>query len=191
MDPTLKGGRVPVPTAQKPTGLFTKQTFIVIVAVVVAIIAGGLLLLSSGDKSIKLLPKLSVRQETTLKLIADGQKNITDQDLKKINSELNSNLMSDNAAIQAAIKGAGVTSKKITKDIKAKEADAALFEKLANAKLNGQYNATYQTVAVTKLRSLQSLLKETHDKSKNKEFRTILALEYEHLGIHIKALEAL
>ncbi|TXG76121.1 hypothetical protein E6P97_04155 [Patescibacteria group bacterium] len=191
MDPTLKGGRVPVPTAQpqRTSGLFTKQTWLIILAIGLTILIGSLLLVSSGDRSLKLLPVLSARQATTLKIVADGQKNLTDRDLRKLNSELNIILAGDNASIQTSLKRAGLSE--ISAEVKAAEADISTFKHLDNAKVNGQYDKKYKTVIVQKLTSLSGLLREIHDETKSKSLRQALATEYEHISIHLREIEDL
>lgn len=175
--------------AQKSSGLFTKQTWLIIIGLIVAVIAGGSLLALSGDKSLKLLPRLSARQTTTLKIVADGQKNIVDRDLRKLNSELNITLTSDNAAIQSQLKGAGLSE--IRPEIKAIEADTETFKALENAKINGRYDTAYKTAAIKKLTSLRDLLREVHEKTKNKALRQTLATEYEHISTHLRELKTL
>lgn len=189
MDPTMLGRPVPTPTAQKTPGLITKRTLIIVLALVGALISGTLLFASGSDNSGPLLQRLSARQATTLKLVADGQKNIISDDLAKINSELNIVLQSDNNALQAELSAAGI--KKIDKLIAANEADEETFKKLASAKLNAQYDSTYRGVLAQKLESLRALLQELHDKTKSKALKTKLAAEYQHLSTYADSLDKL
>lgn len=189
MDPSYLGQPIPTPVANKPRGIMTKRTLFFIIGAVFAIGAAGFMLLASGDNSGQLQQRVSARQATLQKLIADGQKNITNDDLAKINAELNIILLSDNTALQSGLKTAGM--KKTDKTITAAEADAATFEKLADAKLNAQYDAAYQAALTQKLESHRALLQELHGKTKSRSLKSALAREYEHLGRYLDTLEKL
>lgn len=189
MDPSLLGRPIPTPTAQKPASTFPVRLVIIVAVLFSAIVGGFLLIASSSDNTGQLLQRVSARQTTTLRLIADGQKNLTRDDLRKINSELNIILLSDNATLQAELTSAGI--KKLDKEVVSAEADQTTFEKLASAKLNAQYDATYQTTLTQKLESLRALLRELHDKTKSKSLKTALASEYSHLTTYIDELSKL
>lgn len=167
----------------------THRTFLLVLLLVGAIITGMLMMFASSDNTGQLQQRLSARQETTLKLVADGKKNITDDRLAKLNSELSIVLTGDNTAIQAALKSAGL--KKVEKTILADEADLATFEQLGSAKLNGQYDTTYRRVMTQKIESLMSLLQELHDATKIKDLKPSLAAEYKHLGTYLDAMNKL
>ena len=126
----------------------TKRTLLLIIGGVLALGVAVFLLLASGDNSGQLQQRLSARQDTTLKLIAEGQKNISDDDLAKVNSELSIILHGDDTALSAALKTAGL--KKVDKVIKAAEADTESFDALTTAKLNAQYDSTYQNILTSK-----------------------------------------
>jgi hypothetical protein len=189
MDPSLLGRPIPTPTAQKPTGLVTKRTFMIILLVIAALVGGSLLLIGGSDNSGTLLQRASARQATTQRLVADGQKNITNDDLSKLNSELSILLAGSTPALQAEVSNAGIKS--LDKAIVAAEADAATFEKLATAKLNGQYDSTYRGVLAQKLESLLALLEELNGKTNSKSLKTTLATDYEQLAGYVKTLETL
>lgn len=190
MDPTLLGKPIPIPTAQKPASAFPARLVLIILGIIAAI-AGGLMLLAAGsDNSGQLMKRLSARQTTTLKLVADGQKNLTDDNLQKLNSELSLILLSDSAIVQSELANAGL-EKKIDKEVVAAEADSGTFDKLATAKLNAQYDVTYRTILTQKLESLSALLQELHDKTRSKPLKAALATEYKHLSGYIDELEKL
>lgn len=189
MDPSYLGRPIPAPTAQKPTGRMTHRTFLLILVLVIAIVAGVLMMFASSDTTGQLQQRLSARQETTLKLVADGKKNINSDTLAKLNGELSIVLTGDNAAVQSALKAAGL--KKVEKTILADEADATTFEQLKTAKLNAQYDATYRRVMIQKIESLRSLLRELHDATKIKDLKPSLAAEYQHLSTYLDALNKL
>ncbi len=190
MDPTLLGRPVPTPTAQKPAGAFPARVVLIILGIIAVLVGGFMLIAAGSDNSGQLMQRLSARQATTLKLVADGQKNLSDDNLQKINSELNLILLSDSAHIQSEMAKAGI-AKKMDKDIVAAEADSATFDKLATAKLNAQYDTTYRTTLGQKLESLAALLRELHDKTKSKTLKTALVAEYKHLSGYVSELEKL
>lgn len=160
-----------------------------LLGLVVAVIVSLVLIVSSSDNTGPLQQRLSARQTTTLKITEDSRENITDDEIAKFNSELNIVLMSDDAVVQGALKGAGM--KKVDKETAAAEADTATFEKLQTAKINGQYDRTYRVVIEQKLESLRSLLQELHGSTKDKALKSALASEYEHLGFYLDALTKL
>lgn len=182
MDPSLLGKPIPTPVAQKPANRFPKGLLLIGLLIVAITAAVFMLFASSSDNNGQLMQRLSARQATTLKIIADGQKNLTNDDLSKINSELSIILLSSDAALQTELKSAGI--KKLDKTITAAEADSETFTKLTSAKLNAQYDSTYKTVLTQKLESLQALLRELHDKTKSKSLKTVLSTEYKHLSTY-------
>jgi hypothetical protein len=186
MDPTYLGQPIPTPTASRPSGIKSHRIFLIILVLVIAVIVGMLLIFAGSDSTGTLQQRLSARQETTLKLVQDGQKNISGGDLSKLNSELTIVLIGDNAAIQAALTSAGL--KEVDKAIVAAEADNATFEQLKSAKLNAQYDTTYRRVLTQKIESLRSLLQELHKSTKIQSLKPPLAAEYEHLGTYLNAL---
>ena len=131
--------------------------------------------------------KLSARQITTLQIIADGQKNLTSDSLKKINSELNLVLQSDNAELQSALTASGI--KKADKVVASSESGAETLTSLKNAKLNGQYDKAYQTVITQKLTSLRGLILEVHQQSRSKSMKAVLVTEDTHLKSYIDQFE--
>lgn len=180
---------MPAPTAQKPSGIMTKRTLLIILVLVLALVGGLVMLLASGDNSDQLRQRLSARQDTTLAIVADGQKNITGDDLKKLNSELSLVLTGDNTDLQAALTAAGM--KKVNKEVAGAETDSETFKKLTTAKLNAQYDTTYRRVLGQKLESLRQLIEELHGKTKQRGLKSVLATEYTHLTTYLRALEQL
>jgi hypothetical protein len=187
MDPSLLGRPITPPVAQKPRGLLTARAWMILGAMVAAILAGIFLLFGSQDQSGTLQQRVSARQTTTLKLVADGQKNLKDADLSKLNSELSIVLAGDDSAVQAALKNAGM--KKIDKEITAAEADEDTFKSLSTAKISGRYDTAYQDTLVQKLDSLRALLAELHGATRNKPLKAVLDTEYQHLGGYLKTLQ--
>ncbi len=142
---------------------------------------------SSNDPTLR--QKLSVRQTTTLEIIADGQKNLTSDSLKKINSELNLVLKSDDAELQTALIATGI--KKAGKEIVASESGAETLTTLKNAKLNGQYDKTYRTVITQKLTALRGIMLEVHGQSRSKALKQTLVKEDAHLKSYTEQFEKL
>lgn len=153
------------------------------------VIAAAVLLFASQDGSGQLQQRLYSRQTTTIKLIADGQKNISNEDLSKLNSELSLILSGDNAALKKALINAGVT--KIDPAIKASESETALFADLVQAKLNAGYDDAYRSALTQKLESLQALLKEVNQKTRSSELKKATSTEYKHLTSYINTLTEL
>ena len=186
MDPTYLGQPVPTPTAQKPAGLISKKAFLIVLVLLAAVAAGAFMLLGSGDKSGTLQQQMSARQATTQRIIEDGQKNISSDELSKLNSELRLVLIGDTNVLQGALATAGI--KKIEKSINTAEADTASFDTLKDAKLNAKYDATYRNVLTQKLESLRALTTELHDETKSKPLKAALEAQYAHLTIYLNAL---
>lgn len=188
MDPSLYGQRITPPTAQKAPSKFTPRLLLIIGFFVFAILAGiGLVVMNASSKDPTLRQKLSARQTTTLAIIADGQKNLTSDTLKKINSELNLVLKSDDAELQAALLSSGM--KKPGKEIVAAEDGSETLATLKNAKLNGQYDKTYRTVITQKLTTLRGIMLEVHQQSRSKALKQLLVNEDAHLKNYIEQFE--
>ncbi|HEX8390398.1 MAG TPA: hypothetical protein VF597_03185 [Candidatus Saccharimonadales bacterium] len=180
MDPSLLGRPMPAPTAQRQNGGGRKRLILLIIGGLIALIAGGFMLSRSGDQSAELQKTLSARQATTLALITDGQKNIQNGTLSKLNSDISIILNGDNVALQAALADAGL--KKIDKEITAAEADTATFEELTDARLNATYDGVYRRIITTKLESLSALLRETNSATKSRSLKAAIKQEYEHIA---------
>ncbi|MEO5499139.1 MAG: hypothetical protein ABIR46_01405, partial [Candidatus Saccharimonadales bacterium] len=172
MDPSLYGQRITPPTAQKPPSKFTPRLLLIIGFVIFAILAAFVLIfLNAASNDPTLRQKLSARQTTTLDIIADGQKNLTSDSLKKVNSELNLVLKSDDGELQTALATSGM--KKVEKDVAASEAGTETLTSLKNAKLNGQYDTVYSSVITQKLTTLRGLILEVHEQSRSKALKQI------------------
>ena len=186
MDPSYLGRPVQAPTTQR-RGLISGRTLTVLVLLVLAIAVGLVLLIASGDRSGPLQARVSARQTTTLRLVADGKKNLSSDQLTKLNAELQVVLISDNVTLQSALAGAGL--KKVDKKVTAAETDSLTFMKLQTAKVNGQYDSTYRGVLLQKLDSLRGLLKELYSETKNKQLKAAVNAEYKHLSGYYDTLE--
>lgn len=189
MDPSYLGQPVRPPYAQKPSGLMSKRTLMLIIGGLLIAVVAFMLLFASGDNSETLQQRTKARQNTLIEIVDDGKKNLTSDELGKINSELYLVLLSDDAELQAALKTAGL--KKVDKTITAAEAGTETLEMLESAKLNAQYDAKYRTVLTQKLESHRALLKELHSKTKSKSLKEAVSKEYKHLGEYHAALEKL
>jgi len=189
MDPSYLGQPIPTPTANKPAGLVTKRTLLFIVGGGIAIAAAIFMLVASSDHSGPLQQRLKARQATALAIIDDGKKNLTNDDLQKLNSEIGIVMLSDNTKLGTALSAVGL--KKPDKAVVAAEADAETFEKLTTAKLNAQYDSIYQDVLEQKLESLRVLLQELNQETKSKQLKAVLAEEYTHIATYQKELAEL
>lgn len=190
MDPSLYGQRITPPTAQKPPSQLTPRLLFIIGFIVFAIIASIVLMfMNAATKDTTLRQKLSARQTTTIEIIADGQKNLTSDTLKKINGELNLVLKSDDAELQAALIASGM--KKVEKEVLASEAGTETLTNLTNAKLNGAYDGTYKTVITQRLNSLRALMLEVHEQSRSKALKAVLVDQDTHLKSYVDQLETL
>lgn len=186
MDPTYLGHPAPVPRPHQQAGRMSKKILLIAAGLIVAVIAGVFMMIGSGDQSASLQQRLSARQGTTLAIIEDGQKNLSGDELKKLNGELRIILLGDTTTLESALTAAGM--KKLDKETKAAEADTGSFSKLKDAKLNGRYDAVYTDILTQKLESLQALVGEVHDKTNSRQLKSVLKTEYEHLTLYINAL---
>lgn len=179
------GAPVPLPTTRRSGGPFSRQTLLVGIILIVAVIAGLLLLTMGGDHSGALQQRLDARQKTLIKLVGDGQKNLQDDKLLKLNSELSLVLLSDNNTLTSAL----TLPKKTDKTITANEADTATFDKLDTARINGQYDTTYKDALTQKLTTTLALMRELNDAAKKKSVKTALSTEYTHLAGYLSQLQ--
>lgn len=186
MDPTYLGHPAPVPSARQSGGLMSKKIILFVIGGVIAVAAGIALMLGSSDQSGGLQQRLSARQATTLTIIEDGQKNLSGDELKKLNSEMRIVLLGDTNKLNAALASAGM--KKVSKETTAAEADKDSLTRLSDAKLNGRYDTVYSDIVTQKLESLQALVAEVHDKTTSKQLKSVLKTEHEHLTLYLNAL---
>lgn len=189
MDPSLLGKPIPAPTANKPTGIMTRNTLYIIIGFVVVIIIAIILLIGSRDGSSALQQRMSLRQDNTLKLIADGRKNIVHGELQKINGELGIVLESNNAQLSEALQSAGL--KKISKEITADETIDQTLEKLNQAKLNARYDSVYLSTLQVQLEALNALSTELFNTTKSKTLKNALMGQYKNVNIFLKQLREL
>lgn len=181
MDPTYRGLGVPVPSSRPKGGGFAGRMTLIIIILVIAVIGGGALMFLNQDKSKALQPKLAARLDTLQKIIAEGTKNAKSGDLRKINSDISIQVLSDTATIDAKLKAAG-TDKPDGASVAA-EADTATFTSLKNAALDNHFDSTYQKVIAEKLESTNALVRELYDKSSNKDLRSALNDTYTHFKL--------
>lgn len=182
MDPTYHGFGAPVPTTRRGGGggLAGRMTLVIILAII-AVIVGGALMFLNQDASKPLQPQLLARLGTLQKIVADGTKNISDPDLRKINSDISIQVLSDTAAVTAKLTAAGVA--KPDEASVAAEADTATFASLKDAELNNRYDSTYRKIIAQKLESTNALVRELYDKTSNKDIKPALNDTYTHFKL--------
>lgn len=181
MDPTYRGFGAPVPTARRGGGGLAGRMTLVIVIAVIAIIGGAFMIISSQDSSKPLQPKLLARLDTLQKIVAEGTKNATDGDLRKINADISIQVMSDTASVAAKMKSLGQGDP--SKADEAAEADAATFASLKDAALNSNFDSTYRRTIAQKLESTNALIRELYDKTASKDLKPTLNDTYTHFKL--------
>lgn len=189
MDPSLLGKPMSAPTAHKPPPRINLRLMTIGLSIAIALSLGALLLMTSGDSTQTLQQRLSARNTSLLKVLADGQKNITNDDLRKFNSELTLVLTGDAANVQSVLKIAGAI--KIDKTITAEESNAQTLQKLIDAKLNGRYDTAYKQVLSTQLESLSELLRELYGATTSRSLREATNTQYKHVTTYRKQLTTL
>lgn len=190
MDPSYLGQPLPVPTTKKPTGIMTKRTLFIVVGLVGVILMGVLLLTLSADRSGPLMQRMSLRQKVTLQLLQDGRKNIRNDDLQKINSELILLLTGHTTRLEAAFKKNNMPKIDLKK-MQNPETSKPLLEKLNTAKLNARYDETYRSTLILQLQSLNQLSQELYKKTKSTSLKTVLSAQYKDIARYLKQLDAL
>lgn len=180
MDPTYRGFGAPVPTARRGGGLAGRMTLIIII-IVVAIVGGIALTILNQDGSKPLQPKLIARLDTLQKMVDEGTKNIKDGDLRKINSDISIQVISDATAIDAKLKAAGQDNPGDADE--AAEADTATFDSLKNAALDNRFDSTYKKTIAQKLESTNALIRELYEKTSNKDLKPALNDAYTHFKL--------
>lgn len=176
MDPSYHGLGVPVPSNNRRPGLFSPKMLLFVIGGILVIAVGVVLLTLSRDTTTPLQSRLSARLDTLQRIVAEGQKNIKDPDLKTINSQISIQVMSDTAAIKAELKKAG--SPAPDKTLIAAEADTASFATLKDAALNNRFDTTYRKLIGQKLDSTTALIKEIYGKSSRSAIKKVLNTAY-------------
>lgn len=181
MDPTYRGFGAPVPTARRNGGGLAGRMTLIIIILVIAAIGGAALLFLNQDESKPLQPKLIARLDTLQKMVAEGTKNVKDGDLRKTNSDITIQVLSDTAAIQTKLESMG--QDKPSDADAAAEADTATFETLKNAALNNNFDSTYRRTIAQKLESTNALIRELYDKTSDKGLKSVLNSAYTHFKL--------
>jgi phage-related protein len=186
MDPSLLGKPMNAPTTRPASPGQSRFWMIIVGLLVVALLIGGFVIFKSKDTSGVLRQQLRERQAATLLILDDGQKNISDENLAKVNSELSLIMKGDNTAIQSALKE--LKTKKSSKETIAAESAGDTLSRLKISKLNGVYDATYRLAITQKIDSLHALLKEIYTKTHSKSLKTAIGTEYDHLTTFLDRL---
>lgn len=168
----------------------TKRTLFIIIGLIVVVVVGLLLLSTTGDKSGPLMLRMSLREKVTMDIVKDGQKNIINDDLVKINSELSIILSGHSTKLDAAFKKNKMpTAKKA--GIEDPETSKPILSKLNTAKLNARYDEIYRTTLKLQLQSLNQLGQELYGKTKSTSLKKALSDQYTDVAKYIKQLDAL
>ena len=176
MDPTYHGLGAPVPTNGRRRMGFSPKMMLFIIVGIVVIIIGVVLLTLSRDSTAPLQSRLSARLDTLQRIVAEGQKNLRDPDLKTINSQISIQVLSDSSAIKSELQKLGMKSP--DKTMVAAEADTASFTVLRDAALNNRFDDAYRKLIAQKLDSTNALIKEIYDKSSRTGLKQSLNTAY-------------
>lgn len=168
----------------------TKRTLFIILSLVALTLIGALLMFMNRDKSGPLMQRMSLREKVTLEIIQDGNKNLANDDLQKINSELLIVLNGHNNALSAAFKKNNMPPVE-TKKMDNPETSKPVLEKLRTAKLNARYDETYRSALKLQLESLNELSRELHKITKSKSLKEALSTQYTDVAKYIKQLHEL
>lgn len=154
---------------------FSKKNLLVGGGLVTAVIIALLLLGSGGNTMSKQLQHLSLRMASLQKLLesAEVSKNLRDEELSHINTELKLTLASSVNELTPLMVDAGLPSQ-FDKSIVASESDASVAVKLEEAALNNKFDEAYAETLGQKIISLRALIKETYSLSKNTKLRQAL-----------------
>lgn len=189
MDPTYKGLSVPTPTKTRSGNPNLRKALL---------IGGGLLLLFViiGFVANLLTPnttnvsqRLLYRVDALSTLVSSAQKDISSNDLAKLNADLSIVLIGDYKTLTDVIPAAKTTSELTA--IKTEEADSATTEALKTAKINGQFDSTYKTTLMQKLEAAYALADELLTKSSKSTTKTALTTFKNHLNTYYTELKAL
>ena len=154
---------------------------LIIIILLIAVVGGAALMFFNQDASKPLQPKLIARLDTLQAMVVDGTKNVKDGDLRKINSDISIQVMSDATAIDTKLESLG--QDKPGDADKTAEADTATFTTLKNAALNNNYDSTYRRTIAQKLESTNALIRELYDKTSDKGLKSVLNDAYTHFKL--------
>lgn len=137
-----------------------------------AIIGAVLFIISLQDSPTKPAQHLSARLSTLARLLDEGTTNVTNGDLRMLTSDAKILITGDQTAISRAMGSAGI--KPATKDIILSESDGSSFAELKDAKLNGQFDVTFQRILEAKLDTTTALVDEVYAATNDAGLRTAL-----------------
>lgn len=179
------------PTPQQ-TGPSRKTLFIVI-GLTIAVIFGVILLLSGSGKSASTqLQALSLRM-ASFQTIVDDQtttRNLKNQDLSQINTNLSLSLASDINTLKPLMVNAGLPAK-YDQSIITAETDLTSAKKIEEAALNNKLDEVYADVLETKIASLRPLIAEVYAMTNSSELQKALTDTDKHFADYQKRLTAL
>ena len=182
MDPTYHGFGAPVPTKNYSRGRgLSRKMLLFIIGGVVVIILAIYMTIASQDQSVPLQARLSARLTTLGTMVAVGEKNAKNPDLRQMNSTISTQVLSDTTSIATELKKAGMS--KPDKTVTTAEADTASFTALTNAALNNNFDSTYKKMIAQKLDSTNALIKELYDKTTHKSLKPVLNETYGHFKL--------
>jgi hypothetical protein len=153
-----------------------------IIGGVVVIILAIYMTIASQDQSVPLQARLSARLTTLGTMVAVGEKNAKNPDLRQMNSTIATQVLSDTTSIAAELKKAGLS--RPDKTVTTAEADTASFTTLTDAALNNNFDSTYKKMIAQKLDSTNALIKELYDKTTtHKSLKPVLNEAYGHFKL--------
>ncbi len=183
MDPTYKGLATPVPNKINQTsGPNLKLVVLISLAVLAVLGIVGFFISSAGSEDRYLTQRLSYRLDTLDTIAGGAQANVSDDNLRKISSELSLVLTGDIAAIKKLLPIVKTDSKLTA--IKTEETDKTTMDGLKDAKLNGIYDTAYKTALVEKLQTSYQLTQDVKSKSSSKSMKSALTTLGEHLNFY-------
>lgn len=149
---------------------------LIILVIIIAAVIGG----ANGGKKAP-LERLSVRLTNTEAVANNAQTNLKSSQLRSLNASLKLYFTNTNRDIATPLVAAGITTKKIDKNIIASESTSAMTARLEDARLNAVYDRTYAREMAYQLGNTLTLMNQLYKTTKSESLKTFLSSAYTNL----------
>lgn len=156
---------------------------IIVGAIILIVLVGTLSLIVSSISNSRKEPweQLSARLTTTQKISTDATNNLTDSQLRSLNSNLKLYLTNTQRDIAGPLGRMNINTAKLSPNVVANESGADSTARLEDARLNAKFDSTYAREISYQLATILSLYQKLYGNSGNEATKTFLKSSYDNL----------
>lgn len=134
--------------------------------------------------------RLATRITSTSEIVSDATKNIKNNRLRSINSELSIFLINLDRDLQTPLTSIGFNKNKVSKSILKETSVAQALENLEDARLNDVYDRAYAREMTYQLAQILTDLQKAHSNSGNDDTKKFLSDAYDSLESNHETLSS-